>query len=106
MSLRTEDLDKAIVEVIGTFDGVEEISAGLREGIVNYIPRKDILAVLLWNSLSSPIWASEADLARTRREGPRKGELATLSHKFSFVPRLDEGKYHSLKNDVPEIKAD
>ena len=27
MSVRTEDFDKAIAEVIGTFDGVEEISA-------------------------------------------------------------------------------
>ena len=34
------DLDKAIAEVIGTFDGVEEISAEQREGIVNYIQRK------------------------------------------------------------------
>ena len=30
----TEDLDQAISEVIGTFDGVEEISVGLREDIV------------------------------------------------------------------------
>ena len=36
MPVCTEDLDKAIVEVTGTFDGVEEISAELREGIVNY----------------------------------------------------------------------
>ena len=42
MPVRTKDLDKAIAEVIGTFEGVEEIIALLREGIV----RKDILAVL------------------------------------------------------------
>ena len=42
MPVRTKDLDKAISEVIGTFEGVEEIIALLREGIV----RKDILAVL------------------------------------------------------------
>ena len=46
MAVRTEDLDKAISEVIGTFDGVEEISSEQREGIVNHIQRKDILAVL------------------------------------------------------------
>ena len=46
MPVRTKDLDKAIAEVIGTFEGVEEIIALLREGIVNYIERKDILAVL------------------------------------------------------------
>ena len=46
MPSRTEDLDKAIAEVTGTFDGVEEIITGLREGIVNYMQRKDILAVL------------------------------------------------------------
>ena len=40
-------MDKAKAEVIGTFDGVEEISAELREGIVNYIQRKVILVVLL-----------------------------------------------------------
>ena len=32
MPVRTEDFDKAIAEVIGTFDGVEEIW----EGTVNY----------------------------------------------------------------------
>ena len=46
MPVRREDLDKAIAEVIGTFDGAEEISAGLREGILNYMQRKGILAVL------------------------------------------------------------
>ena len=40
------------------------------------------------------------------REGSAKGELATISFKFSFVLRSDEGKYHWLKNDVPEIKVD
>ena len=42
---------------------------------------------------------------RRSLERPRKVELATISHKFSFVLRPDEGKYHWLKNDVPEIKA-
>ena len=36
---------------------------------------------------SSPIWANEASLARTCERGPRKGELATISHKLSFPPR-------------------
>ena len=43
---------------------------------------------------------------RRSREGQRKGELATISHKISFVLRSDEGKYHWLKNDVPENKVD
>ena len=42
MPVRTKDLDKAIAEVIGTFEGVEEIIALLREGIVNYLQRKGI----------------------------------------------------------------
>ena len=42
MPVRTKDLDKAIAEVIGIFEGVEEIIALLREGIVNYLQRKDI----------------------------------------------------------------
>ena len=46
MPVRTKYLDTAIAEVIGTFEGVEEIIALLRKGIVNYIQRKDILAVL------------------------------------------------------------
>ena len=40
------------------------------------------------------------------REGQGKGELASVSHKISFVLRPDEGKYQWLKNDVPEIKVD
>ena len=60
---------------------------------------------------NSPIWASEASLARARERaakprGQRKGELATISHKISFVLRSDEGKYNWLKNDVPENKVD
>lgn len=39
-------IDKAKAEVIGKFDGVSEISAEQREGIVNYVQRKDILEVL------------------------------------------------------------
>ena len=39
---------------------------------------------------------------RRSREGQRKGQLATISHKISFVLRSDEGKYHWMKNDVPE----
>ena len=37
---------RAIAKVIRTFDGVEGISAEQKEGIVNYIQRKDKLAVL------------------------------------------------------------
>ena len=37
---------RAIAKVIRTFDDVEGISAEQKEGIVNYIQRKDILAVL------------------------------------------------------------
>ena len=50
--------------------------------------------------------ARERASERRSREGPAKGELATIPFKFSFVLRLDEGKYHWLKNDVPEIKVD
>ena len=40
------------------------------------------------------------------REELRKGELATISHKILFVLCPDKGKYHWLKNDVPENKVD
>ena len=43
---------------------------------------------------------------RRSRKGQRKGELATIPYKFSFVLCPDEGKYHWLKNDIPEIKVD
>ena len=43
---------------------------------------------------------------RRSREGQRKGDLATISHKISFVLRPDEAKYNWLKNDVPENKVD
>ena len=46
MPVCTDDLDKVIAEVTRKFDGVEEISAELRENVVNYIQRRDILAVL------------------------------------------------------------
>ena len=46
MPVCTEDLDKEIAEVTRTFDGVEEMSVELRESIVKYIQRRDILAVL------------------------------------------------------------
>ena len=50
--------------------------------------------------------SQERTSERRSREGQRKGELATIAYKFSFVLHPDEGKYHWLKNDVPEIKVD
>ena len=51
--------------------------------------------------------ARECTSERQSREEPRKGELATISHKFSFIVRSDKGKYHWLKNDIPDqIKVD
>ena len=40
---------------------------------------------------------------RQSHERPRKGELATISHKFSFVHVL---RPEEEKNDVTEIKVD
>lgn len=80
MTVRTEDLDKALAEVIGTFDGVEEISAKQREGIVIYIPRKDILAVL-------PICYGKSLLLQLL-PGVCRGiyDLPKESHYFSYLP--------------------
>ena len=46
---------------------------------------------------------NERESERKSHERPRRGELATISHKFSFVHVLcpDGGE-----NDVPEIKVD
>ena len=41
-----QDLDKAITKVLETVDGVENLSAEQRDGIVNFISGKDVLAVL------------------------------------------------------------
>ena len=46
MDVQTEDLNKAISEVVERFDGVEEISVEQREGIENFIQRTEVLAVL------------------------------------------------------------
>ena len=43
---------------------------------------------------------------RPSREGQRKGELATISRKISFVLCSDEGKYHWLKNDLLQVQTD
>ena len=60
---------------------------------------------------SSPIWASETSLGRTRKratkpQGAEKRRACTIAYKFSFVLCPGEGKYHWLKNDVPKIKVD
>ena len=46
MAVRIEYIDKAVAEAIGSFYGVKEVTAQQREGIMNYIQRKDILSVL------------------------------------------------------------
>ena len=55
-----------------------------------------------FSSLGEPSEPHE-NVNKVSHERPRKGELATISHKFSFVHVLcpDEGK-----NDIPEIKVD
>ena len=67
MAVRIEDIDKAIAEVIGSFDGVKEVTAQQREGIVNYIQRKDTMLFLTVVACDS-----EIDIlpARTRGLGP------------------------------------
>ena len=40
------DLEKAIVKVLETFNNVENLRAGQRDGIANFIRRHDVLAVL------------------------------------------------------------
>ena len=64
--------------------------------------------LLLFASLraSSPVWASETGLMKMCKravKAQRKGELTTIPYKFLFVLCPDKGKYHWLKNDVPEI---
>ena len=59
--------------------------------------------ILLYDLLaSSKFMASEL---RSRGER-RKGELVTISYKFSFLLHPDEAKYHWLKKDAPPINFD
>ena len=46
MPVCTDDLDKAKAKSLEHSMVLEEISAELREGIVNYIQRRDIRAIL------------------------------------------------------------
>ena len=89
MDVRTEDLDKAIAEVIGTFDGVEEISAEQREDIVNYIQRKDIggLADRPWKITAVPV--TTWHMPGAQYDGIF--DLTEESHYFSYLPV--EGAY-------------
>ena len=90
MAVRTEDLDKAIAEVIGTFDSVEEISAEQREGIVNYIQRKDIIGGLAdrpWKITAVPVTTCHMPCAQY--DGIF--DLPEESHYFSYLPV--EGAY-------------
>ena len=69
-----------------------------------YIPLLACEQALLFGRVKGV--SRERTSERRSREGPAKGELATIPYKFSFVLRPDEGKYHWLKNDVLEIKVD
>ena len=81
---------------------------------VMWCAKESRMRVLMISSLraSSPIWASEASRARTRERAAKPrgaGERIACNHPFQiflFVLRPAEGKYHWLKNDVPEIKVD
>ena len=46
-----QDLDKAIRKVLQTLDGVENLSAEQRDGIVNFICSDDVLAVFNINGI-------------------------------------------------------
>ena len=48
--------------------------------------------------------ARERASERRCREGPAKGELATIPYKFLFVLRPYEGKYHWLKMTFRKLK--
>ena len=66
-----EDLDKAITEVTGTFDGVEEIRAELREGIVNYIQRRPAR----WKITAVPVTTWHMGSVGNTRHLPRAKRL-------------------------------
>lgn len=62
----------------------------------------------LWVGTCSPIMASRATHERTVRggsEGWRKGELAMISYKCSFLFCPEEAKYQWLNNDALSIFA-
>ena len=87
--VRTEDLDMAIAEVIGTFDGVEEIW----EGIVNYYLKERHIGGLsdrLWKITAVPVstwhmqWVKRGLVGNIKRL-PRATMLLQCSNEF-FSP--------------------
>ena len=60
---------------------------------------------------SSPIWVSETSLSRTREraakpQGAEERRACNDPLQIFICTSPDEGKYHWLRNDVPEIKVD
>ena len=49
-------------------------------------------------------WWANAWVSSKAWSGGGKGELATITYKFSFLLHPDKAKYHWLKNNIPEVK--
>ena len=50
-------------------------------------------------------WWANAWVSSKAWSGGGKGELATITYKFSFLLHPDKAKYHWLKNNIPEVKV-
>ena len=81
MPVCTEDLDKAMAEVTGTFHNVEEISAELRESIVNYIKGETY-----WRFCRPARWKITAVPVTTRHMGSVDNTRHLLRAKMLLVP--------------------
>ena len=100
MPVWTDDLDKAIAKVIGTFDGVEEISMELWEGIVNYyLKERHIggLADRLWKITAIPVSTWHMQCVKrgsggNTRLSPRS-KMLLVPMNFSPAGRLWLSKY-------------
>ena len=74
MPVCTEDLDKAMAEVTGTFHSVEEISAKLRESIVNYIKGEtfwQFCRPARWKITAVPVTTWHMESVGNTRHSPR-----------------------------------
>ena len=81
MPVCTEDLDKAMAEVTGTFHNVEEISTELRESIVNYIKGETY-----WRFCRPARWKITAVPVTTRHMGSVGNTRHLLRAKMLLVP--------------------
>ena len=87
MAVRIEDIDKAIAEVIGSYDGVEESNCATKRGYCKlYLKERHIVGLpdRLWKVTAVPVTTWHTCMPCARYDGIYK--LPKESHYFSYLP--------------------